>query len=1089
MAVSSRLMQIRDRFNSRRNVARLARTVRESRPWASEALESRLLFAGLPTGFQEADIGTVGTAGSSSFTSGTFNVQGAGTDLFGSADAFHYVYTTLTGNGTFVAHVSSITAADTGAPAGIDLRSTLDPAAANIFIAATPSGNVVVNDRLSDGGQGTNRSNGPQAAPYFLKLIRTGATVSSYISSNGTNYVLLATDTFQNLGATVDVGLAVVSHNPNALATGVFDQVQTTTFGAIPNGFTEGDVGAVGSPGFTDFNSGTGTFSVSGAGDDLFGAADAFHYVYQTLNGDGSFIVHETAASANAINAPAGIDLRSSLAPTAANLFVGVRPDTVLIVNDRTSDGGTGTNLAASQGALPVWLKVTRAGNVITAFTSPDNVTYTQVASDTLPNLGTSVFVGMAVASHNVNSFATGTFDNASLVGVGAPSASVTNAPTITQTPVAPYQFQVTYTDTAGINASTIGNGNLTVTGPGGYSQAATLVSTGLTNATSLPVTYSVPAPTVNGTYAITANANSVQNVNAVPLAAGTVGTFAVNIAGDGQPPTATLSSKPVVSSATQPYVFGVTYDDNVAVMASTLGNGNILVTGPNGYSHLATLVSTGLSNGPQIVAQYSIPAPAAAGTYTFTMQASQVTDTSGSPVATGSLGTVDSTFTPGAQLTTAPTVTVTQSTPYQFVVTYGGPNPIDTATLGSGDITVTGPGGYSQNGTFVSSAAGTGNQVAATYTVPAPTVNGTYTVALNANQVTDTSNNVVPAGAVGTFATNISTGATGSIAGSVINSLNNSGIVGRTIRLNTGATTTTNSTGNFTFANLAPGSYIVTETLPAGVVVTDPANDSRPVALSSGQTATGVTFANLPATTPGAADLIATLSGKIPSSVVSGASGIVKVKVTNIGTALATGPATVALLVSPTGTLSGANTVVTTVSTGTLKLKQNASKTVSIKFNYPSGLASGSYRLVGVANSTDAIAESNFTNNSSVSGAVTIAPAFVSLSGKIVKFPTSLARGKTGHVTVQIINAGNVASSGTLSVALVESPTPTAAGGVPLVTLGKGAKIKPSGGKLNFTINFKAPANVTLGSQFIVAIINGNNANIAATPSLVTFS
>src|SRR5205085_2844895 len=53
----------------------------------------------------------------------------------------------------------------------------------------------------------------------------------------------------------------------------------------------------------------------------------------------------------------------------------------------RTSQGQTTTSTASSgSSAIPVWLRVTRAGSNFSAFTSPDNQTWTQLGTtQTLP--------------------------------------------------------------------------------------------------------------------------------------------------------------------------------------------------------------------------------------------------------------------------------------------------------------------------------------------------------------------------------------------------------------------------------------------------------------------------------------------------------------------------------------------------------------------------------------------------------------------------------------------------------------------------------------------------------------------------------
>src|SRR6266446_6676665 len=85
----------------------------------------------LPTGWADVDVGTVGLAGSVSYANNVFTVQGAGCGFNNcgnggavTADAFHFVYQPLSGNGTIVARVVS-TSSIYFAQAGVMIRETL----------------------------------------------------------------------------------------------------------------------------------------------------------------------------------------------------------------------------------------------------------------------------------------------------------------------------------------------------------------------------------------------------------------------------------------------------------------------------------------------------------------------------------------------------------------------------------------------------------------------------------------------------------------------------------------------------------------------------------------------------------------------------------------------------------------------------------------------------------------------------------------------------------------------------------------------------------------------------------------------------
>ncbi len=98
--------------------------------------------------------------------------------------------------------------------------------------------------------------------------------------------------------------------------------------------------------------------------------------------------------------------------------------------------------------------------------------------------------------------------------------------------------------------------------------------------------------------------------------------------------------------------------------------------------------------------------------------------------------------------------------TTYTVTVTYNGYSaPIDVATLDNADIRVTGPNGFDQLATLVGvDPSGNGTPRTATYSFTAPggtfdvTDNGTYAIALQANQVATTGAVFVPAATYGTF-------------------------------------------------------------------------------------------------------------------------------------------------------------------------------------------------------------------------------------------------------------------------------------------------------------------------------------------------
>ncbi len=116
----------------------------------------------------------------------------------------------------------------------------------------------------------------------------------------------------------------------------------------------------------------------------------------------------------------------------------------------------------------------------------------------------------------------------------------------------------------------------------------------------------------------------------------------------------------------------------------------------------------------------------------------------------------------PTAQLT-APAFEIGGTTPYTFSVTYRDNVAVNSSTIGTGDIRVAGPNGFSQVASLVSvTPSGNGTSHVATYRITPPggswgtSDNGNYTISQVARQVADTSGNTRPAGVLGGFTVGI---------------------------------------------------------------------------------------------------------------------------------------------------------------------------------------------------------------------------------------------------------------------------------------------------------------------------------------------
>ena len=184
----------------------------------------------LPAPWADGDIGSVGIAGSASYTNKVFSVTGSSIIEY-NYDKFHYVYQPLYGDGTIVARVTGLSGGTSAAKAGIMIRDNLGgwPAAVNAYVQINATKNITFQRRLT-AGDVTNYTqlSGTFAFPYWLKLVRSGATITAFAAPDGRHWTQVGSDTLSNLTVDAWVGMAVASGSDSSTSTATFDNVSVT---------------------------------------------------------------------------------------------------------------------------------------------------------------------------------------------------------------------------------------------------------------------------------------------------------------------------------------------------------------------------------------------------------------------------------------------------------------------------------------------------------------------------------------------------------------------------------------------------------------------------------------------------------------------------------------------------------------------------------------------------------------------------------------------------------------------------------------------------------------------------------------------
>jgi hypothetical protein len=146
----------------------------------------------------------------------------------------------------------------------------------------------------------------------------------------------------------------------------------------------------------------------------------------------------------------------------------------------------------------------------------------------------------------------------------------------------------------------------------------------------------------------------------------------------------AIFDAAPINTPGGASHDFTVRYYDVQSINPASLGTGDVRATGPNGFSALATVVSTGTdvatTAGKARTVKYRIAAPggtwdaADAGTYTVGLQASQVTDAAGTVLPAATLGTFRVDLTPEGLINVAGLLAGGQATVTATTWDTGGP-------------------------------------------------------------------------------------------------------------------------------------------------------------------------------------------------------------------------------------------------------------------------------------------------------------------------------------------------------------------------------------------------------------------------------
>ena len=201
-----------------------------------------------------------------------------------------------------------------------------------------------------------------------------------------------------------------VAVNRDQFAT-VAKGVELAARSLLPAPWNSQDIGSVGMTGYARIEG--HRCKLKGAGKPDAKSKDQFHFLYQTLEGDGEIRARLVDVELTHSLAKAGVLIRDNLKPNSPHAFLYLRAGSGVEFAHR-NPAENKTDWAGGD-AAPYWLRLTRRGEWVYAYKSADGLVWSEVGSDRIKMHG-KIYVGLAVNSWNNSKLTTSIFDNVNVI-------------------------------------------------------------------------------------------------------------------------------------------------------------------------------------------------------------------------------------------------------------------------------------------------------------------------------------------------------------------------------------------------------------------------------------------------------------------------------------------------------------------------------------------------------------------------------------------------------------------------------------------------------------------------------------------------
>jgi len=165
-----------------------------------------------------------------------------------------------------------------------------------------------------------------------------------------------------------------------------------------------------------------GTYTMTGSGTDIGGQYDQFHYAFKTINGPGTIVAKIESIENTHEWAKAGVMIRETLDVDSRHAMMVVTPSQGVSFQRRAETGSASTHDTTGGITAPYWVKIERdlSGN-FTGYSSADGATWERKGLSESLQMGTNVYIGLAVTAHNASATCEAVFTNVTTIGTVGP--------------------------------------------------------------------------------------------------------------------------------------------------------------------------------------------------------------------------------------------------------------------------------------------------------------------------------------------------------------------------------------------------------------------------------------------------------------------------------------------------------------------------------------------------------------------------------------------------------------------------------------------------------------------------------------------